>query len=284
MSSISLENLKLLDYNKNKISNFILVDGNCIKCSTIFTYSKVKKFLKNRVTRQDKKHLWDTCAKCWHLLNTSQDQLWVEKNRQMQTVVQNTLEQKTKNALGVSRAWTEERKRKASSLLKLRWKEKEFSNKALTNLSWTQTNNIKFQTIINKSIKTGGLKGIYKNVHYDSALELSFLLWCERNNASIRRYDGNAISYSDETNKVRKYVPDFIYNEDTIIEIKGLGLHYRRNETRICLKLKALTVYACLNNLKSETIFSNDQRLKLFYSKARKLHHALQQRGKLESS
>lgn len=276
MNSISLENLKLVDYNRNKISNFVLVDGNCIKCNAVFTYSSVKKFLQNRITKQNKKDMWNTCAKCWHLLNTREDQIWVGKNREIQSVVQNTPEQKAKNALGVSRSWNEERKQKASTLLKLKWKDKDFSNKALINLSWTQTNNIKFQTILNKSIKTGGLRGVYNNVYYDSALELSFLIWCEKNNVSIRRYDGDAINYFDENNKARKYVPDFIYNEDTIIEIKGLGLHYRKNEAKIHLKMKALAIYAYSHNLKSETIFSNDQRLKLFYAKARKLHHTLQ--------
>lgn len=276
MNSITLKELTNRNYNANGISNYKLI-GECIRCKYDFKYSSVKKFMRNRKNKVDKKELWNTCSRCWHNINTKENNEWIEKNRQAQIIAQNKPEQKYKNAIGVSKSWTDKRRITASKNLKERWKtDNAFASQALKNISWTDTQNDKFYEILNNSIKTGGLKGEYNNIYYDSALELSYILWCIDKNIPIERYKLEGIAYKDENNKDRVYIPDFIINSRTIIEIKGNGKYYHKNYQRNIKKFDALKQW-CQNNNKYDyrIIFQNDPELKHFYKKARKLHHEI---------
>lgn len=266
---ITFQELEERDFDKKYISNYKLVCDKCLRCGNYFEYSNVKKFLRNRVGKNKK--YWKTCQKCWHLINTVEDKNWIEKNRQSQLIAQNKPEQKAKNALGVSKSWTDKRKKEASRYLKNRWQnDLEFADKAIKNLEWTNGSDSKlFNTIINKSFGSGGLKGLYKNINYDSALELSFIMWCENNNISIVRFNLNSIEYKDENGKIRNYIPDFITQNSTIVEIKGLGLYNKINYNRNILKIEA----AKQHNLDYCIIFSDDNRLKKNYNIARRWHH-----------
>jgi len=266
---IVFEDFKNSGYDKKGITNYKLIDGSCGECGSKFEYSSVKKFLRNR----EFKHIeeWQRCSKCWLRFKTSENPEWIEKNRQAQLIAQNKPEQKRKNAEGVSKSWTKERKKKASTHLKKRWNNDDcFKKKALENLSWTQKNNDRFQQIMVKSIGSGGLKGKYNGIYYDSALELSFILWCENSNIRIKRYDEPPIKYIDENGIERLYFPDYIIKKDTIVEIKGEGLYYRKNYERNIRKIKKL------KSLKRETLilFGSDKIIKKNYNRARRLHHA----------
>lgn len=278
MSKKVVEFIDLLnsDYSQNKISNAKLINGVCVRCKKSFEYSRVKKFLRNRTTKLDKKHLWQTCQHCWLILNTIESEEWMEKNRKSQLIAQNKPEQKTKNAIGVSRSWTEERKYKASQLLKNKWEnDDKFKQAALNNISWTQTNNDKFRELMRKSIGNGGLKGTYKSIDYDSALELSYILYCFNNNIKIKRYDLPGINYLDENNQARLYIPDFIIDNYTIVEIKGLGLYYKINYNRNIKKIEALKIWTDKNNYDYRLILSDDKILIKNYNIARRLHYEI---------
>lgn len=79
--------------------------------------------------------------------------------------------------------------------------------------------------------KTGfGYKGYYKSIRYDSALELAFLKKFDKENdiSKIKRFKGYL---SDESGK--KYQPDFIINNKTIVEVK-----YNVDKAKYSIKAK----------------------------------------------
>jgi hypothetical protein len=260
MKYITQEYLIKHNYSTKGVSN-IPFKAKCQKCKNRFEYSSVKKFVQNR--RNISKDHWMLCQNCFLRFKTVDNKEWLEKNRQAQLIVQNKPEQLEKNRIGVSNSWSKERKTKASEYLKYRWNnDDQFKHNALKNL---QHNPSKF---IN-GIGSGGLKGEYKNIPYHSALELSFILWCGSNNIPIKRYDIDPIEYLDENKDKRKYYPDFIINDDTIVEIKGKGMWYQKNYERTICKIQEAK-----KQLKNYCIYYDiDDQTKLFYKKARRIHH-----------
>jgi hypothetical protein len=218
--------------------------------------------MKNRKNKLDKKFLWETCQKCWLIINTIEDPNWIKKNSESQIISQNKPEQIKRNRDGVRKSWDANRRNKASNLLKKKWKNDEaFAKNALKNLNCYNNAKIGFGT--------GGLKGYYNQIYYDSALELSFILWCEKNNINIQRYSKEPIEYIDENGDIRKYYPDFIINTNEIVEIKGSGLWYRKNYQRNILKIEAA-------KKKFDSfiiIFDNEESVKKYYKTARKIHN-----------
>ena len=238
------------------------ISGCCIKCDRQFTYSSVKKFMRNRHNKLGKKHLWQTCPQCWLLINTKEDKNWIKKNSEAQKISQNKPEQLQKNRDGVRKSWNSDRRQRASQILKDKWKNDEaFAKKALNNLQ--NINNVKI------GFGSGGLKGKYSNIYYDSALELSFILWCEYNKIKLKRYDLEPIEYSDEYGSIRKYYPDFIINSNDIVEIKGSGLWYRKNYERNILKFQAAKVFFDSYTI----IFDGDDCVREYYKTARNIHN-----------
>lgn len=254
MKEITYKDFENRKFNADKISNFKLTNGTCTLCQQTFEYSMIKKFLRNRI-RCDQKY-WSTCQKCFLKLRTVDSPEWIEKNSQAQLIAQNKPEQKIKNANGVSKSWTPDRKQKASENFKNR-----FANDPI----------FREKMICNPKVssKLGGLKGYYNNIKYDSALELSFIMWCEHNSIPIKKYDLDPMHYIDENNEHRSYFPDFIINDCDIIEIKGLGWFYHKNYKRNICKMQ----YAKKQFSSYKVLFDSDECLKTFYKVARKWHH-----------
>lgn len=272
---ITILELESRNYDSKNITNYIL-HGICSICNNNFTYSSVKHFLRSRKNKQDKKDKWKTCPKCWHCVNTSLDSNWIENNRNAQFIAQNKPEQKIKNAVGVSKSWDDKRREKASIHLKNRWKnDEDFAKKAISNINWTQNKNEYYRVMMSKSIHSGGNRGIYNNIQYESCLELSYILWCLSNNISIIRFNLSPIEYLDENSKIRVYLPDFIINNNTIVEIKGLGMYYQKNIERIPLKFNALKKWCEDNSFSCIMLLSSDDILKINYKKARNIHREI---------
>jgi DNA-directed RNA polymerase subunit RPC12/RpoP len=265
-----MEDFILRDFNSDSISNCKLINGKCCRCGEFFSYTAIKKFMANRKLRQDKKDQWITCQKCWHRIQTAEDKVWLDKNSAAQLIAQNLPEQKRANAAGVSKSWDDSRKKTASDFLKNRWiTEEGFAEKAMANINWTQQNDDRFSEMIQKTLGVGGLKGIYSGLFYDSALELSYIIWCQEKSIPIKRYDLEPIDYIDELGKERKYFPDFIIYDNTIVEIKGRGIYFKLNYERNILKLEA----AKKKFDKYLMIMDQDDCVKQNYNKARKIHH-----------
>lgn len=64
-----------------------------------------------------------------------------------------------------------------------------------------------------------GKKGWYNGVFFDSQWELAFWIYCKDHNISIKRNTDKF--YYELNNEWHYYLPDFIINENEIIEIKG---------------------------------------------------------------
>lgn len=78
----------------------------------------------------------------------------------------------------------------------------------------------------NKIVKNRRMNGyIYSNGYFSeilwqSSYELSYLIYCFENNIEIKRFDIEPIEYYYQ-NKKHHYFPDFIQNNELIIECKG---------------------------------------------------------------
>lgn len=82
---------------------------------------------------------------------------------------------------------------------------------------------------ISKNSKFGGYHpnsiknhhhGNYNGIHCDSSWELAYLVWCLEHNIPIKRCE--EVRYYKLNKNLRKYYPDFVINNNEIIEIKGL--------------------------------------------------------------
>lgn len=83
------------------------------------------------------------------------------------------------------------------------------SEKAKGNTNW-----------VNSLGKTGfGKRGYYKGIHCDSTYELAFIIYCLDHNINIKRCD--LVFKYIYNNAEHKYYPDFIIDDNLIIEIKG---------------------------------------------------------------
>lgn len=104
--------------------------------------------------------------------------------------------------------------------------------------------------------------GIYKNIRYNSALELAFVLKCHAENKLIANFDNFYISYFFRA-KDRKYFPDFLVNNTEITEIKSLGFLYEKKKLQIETKKKALEEFCVKNpNFTSKFITNKDIEVK----------------------
>lgn len=261
------ENVNTKHFNYKGLSNTPIKD-KCIKCRKEFEYKKLKKFIRNRLPLPITE--WCQCHKCFLKSRTGLNPKWIENNKRSQLIAQNKPEQKKKNAIAVSKSWDDKRKKKASKFLKNRWKnDKVFAQKAIQNLKRNDKEHIK------KTFGIGGLKGYYKNIFYDSALELSYILWCEQKSISIKRYDLDPIVYNIR-NKQKLYFPDFIVNEQLIVEIKGKGLYFAKNKLQNLAKTKQAKL---LLGDKYIILFDNNKEVKTNYKKARKLHYEIKKKN-----
>lgn len=91
-----------------------------------------------------------------------------------------------------------------------------------------------------------GWSGWYKGWYFRSLRELSFMInIIEKQNLQWRTPDKEfKISYVDYKGDTRNYFPDFIINENKIIEVKPLKLH---NTPKVLAKKLAAEKF-CLNN------------------------------------
>lgn len=104
-----------------------------------------------------------------------------------------------------------------------------------------------------KNHKHGYFKSEKQNIeiYYRSSYEEQFLQFCEDN---LEKYNivftaaNIRIPYKDYKNNDRYYIPDFIINDNILIEIKPKSLLYYSNNQ---LKIEALKTYCLTNNLKS---------------------------------
>jgi hypothetical protein len=173
----------------------LVVCYNCVKCGksghTQFRH------LKKRNT--DKPY----CNNCWLKMKTSENTAWLKKNSDTQKIIQNTDEVKNKNRKAVSLFW----KNNPEKIIEMR--KKILSNPNVKNYNY----NHGFFILENGN-----------KILFESNYELLYILYCDKNNILIRRFEDkdHFIKYKNSIkNKLCLYKPDFIINEKTIVEVKG---------------------------------------------------------------
>lgn len=266
------EELEATNFDRAGISNNRFT-GVCSCCGEPYSYSAVKKWTHSRTQMPEQKSNWNRCAPCWARIRQYDNPDWLEKNSKAQLIAQNRPEQKRKNAEGVRKSWTPERKAYYRETMLRRWENSTDAEKTsmTSGLEWTKGRGDKFQDIMRRSIGVGGYKGVYNGIHFDSALEMSFLMWCEEEGIEVRRYDMMPIPYTAEDGKERNYYPDFIIGKDTIVEIKGTGLYYRKNFERNEKKIDALKEYCYNMGTEYRLIFEKDVSVRKHYRTARRI-------------
>lgn len=233
-----LENKRLQnEYNKSYIQIF------CEKCNAEYV-TIIFGFFK----RRHKNPVCNVCYRKYYLY----DETWRENNSKAQKISQNKPEVlKRQSEIQKERHKKPGLKEKYIEIGKKLWENPEYRKK-----------------VIGKS----GLskRGVYNNIHYQSLVELSYILWCEKNNVNIINYDKEGISYNWE-GKQKRYYPDFIVDSNTIVEIKGSGSIYRRFLEKNQEKFKVLEKWCSENNYKHKIIFDKELGITL-RKEAKKIH------------
>lgn len=96
-----------------------------------------------------------------------------------------------------------------------------------------------------------GWKGWYKEHYFRSLRELMYMIQLDEQNIVWSTGEKISIEYVDWQGTDRTYRPDFIVNNDTVVEIKPTKLF---KSPQVQTKLKALIEYAATNSLKYELI------------------------------
>jgi hypothetical protein len=104
-----------------------------------------------------------------------------------------------------------------------------------------------------KNPRSNHYTGVYGGICYASSLELAFIMKCIENNISIKKFDLQPIEYELD-NKQRLYYPDFIINENQIVEIKHFGFIYEKKKDEIEAKRKYLEFW-CIQNKPYSPLF-----------------------------
>jgi len=103
-----------------------------------------------------------------------------------------------------------------------------------------------------------GVSGWYNGWFFRSLLELSFMInYIEKNNICWESAEKNKfkIKYIDYKNSERTYIPDFILNDNLLVEIKPKRLV---NTPLIKLKTRAAKLFCKKNNMKYKIFTEND--------------------------
>lgn len=111
--------------------------------------------------------------------------------------------------------------------------------------------------------------GSYNGLKFDSLNELAYILSIESRCGKIERFNKSGIQYFDSNGKKRIYIPDFIVDDQFIVEVKGR--HRNFNVADVELKCQALEAYAKTIGLNS--LFIWDSMIDAsFHKEARKIY------------
>lgn len=199
------------------------------------------------------------------IINNSE--VWREKNRQAQLKAQNRPEVLKKNSLSQKRRHADPKvKEQYRRIGKKLWENKEYAEKVANSLRKKWEDAEYAERVISNSKQQ--YHGEYKNLKYQSLVELAFILWQKSVNKKIERYNLKGIKWNNN----RSYYPDFIVDNDVIVEVKGGPsgwMHQRKEE--IILKQNALIAW-CDNNKYSQRLVFKKDIPENFYRKAKEIH------------
>ncbi|MAH43748.1 hypothetical protein CL614_08590 [archaeon] len=199
------------------------------------------------------------------IINNSK--VWREKNRQAQLIAQNRPDVLAKQRLSQKRRHADPKvKEHYRNIGKNLWKSKEYAEKVSKGLKKKWEDPEYADRVISNSKQQ--YHGEYESLKYQSLVELAFILWQKSVNKKIERYNLKGIKWNNN----RNYYPDFVLNDDIIVEVKGGPdgwMHQRKEE--IILKQNALIEWCSKNNYSQRLVFKKDIPVN-YYSKAKEIH------------
>lgn len=235
---------------KKGISNCFF-KTNCKDCGEIFSSGEIKNFRKRSIL-----NLEPLCRACYLQIRCYKNPEWKKNNSKSQKIAQNKPEQKLKNAIGVSRSWTKERRLKNSKFMLQRWENssQEDKDSMLKGFLWMQQTEDGYRDFVLKSIAKKQKHGSFFDVPYESLLELGFLLECHLRNLNVERWY-KPIPYVNFDNKNKLYYPDFLLEGRVIVEVKGHIFKGENGEKNFKCKTESGKRFALKNNLKYRLFF-----------------------------
>jgi hypothetical protein len=166
----------------------------------------------------------DICGECYVPKFVTKQPEWKQNNSRAQFIAQNKPEQKKKNSDAVRNFWLTH---------------PEIVKQVSEKMKFIYENDINYQNAVSGSKYKGTIINRFGKIYFHSLLELNFIIHCEVNNEvfKLTRWNEKGIEYYYD-NKKRLYIPDFILNDNKIVEVKG-GYYLFKDKEKIFLKSEA---------------------------------------------
>lgn len=254
------------EYQLTSVSKKSIVQITCQYCT--------QKYIALAFKLAFRKHKISACALCYREHHQYDDE-WRKQNSVKQKIAQNketTLQKHRENSrkLWVGARGVLMREAHKKSVSRPAYKEK------MTNIM-----RAKWESDPEYRNRVCG-KGVYKHtglydleLSYHSKLELAFILQCIESKRRIKRCDIHVDYFDSETNTTRKYYPDFIVDDTTIVEVKGQRW-IDISPIIFAAKCDAIVMYAQKHNLQFRVVLDID--LKQYIKQANIYHETQKQK------
>lgn len=196
---INFNDALLITQNEEEIKTKKLFYGICEICKNEFMFS-----IQRLRYRKWKKQI---CGKCYVPNFVTKQKEWIEKNRQAQIIAQNKPETLKKNSESVKRFWKNhpEVKKRIGKKISILHQDENYRSR------------------VHGSIYKGKIETKWGLIRFESLLELNFII-NKTNDETVqnfKRWDKSGILYLRNDGKYSRYYPDFIINNERVIEIKS---------------------------------------------------------------
>lgn len=223
---------------------------NCQECMSK-SDSRLSKMIKRKFFA-----LEPICSNCINKVVANTDK-WKKTNSEAQLIAQNKPEVKEKNRKAQLERFRDPKviKRHSEASVKM-WKNPEYRKK-MERIAKEKWKNPEYARKVIQNSKSGGLKGFYKELYYDSGYELAWLMILESKGKLSNVKRANIyIEYKNTNNKTSHYYPDFILDEKYLIEIKGYGPWV--DKSNVSKKNEAAKLWCKENNMRYRLIEFKD--------------------------
>lgn len=223
-----------------------------------------------------RKHREQLCTKCYARKYIYDNPTWRANNSAKQLISQNRPETVAKHSENSRLLWVGERGDAMRAAQFRTVSKPEYKDKM------AQIMRNKWASDKNYRAKVNG-KGVYchngiyqQTISYDSKLELAFLLWCSDNEKNVVRCEFSIPYVDPEDGKEHDYYPDFIIENNSIIEVKGQRWIDASPNTYKA-KIEALMNYCIDRGLSYRVVLDGD--LKAYAKRATEYHETQKQKN-----
>lgn len=209
------------------------------------------------------------CSKCI-LKEVTNTEEWKKTNSDAQFIAQNKPEQIEKNKQAQLKRFEDPKIRELyiENGKKL-WENIEYREKK-SKIALDKWDDPEYARKVIENSKTNFKTGFYKGIYYNSGYELAFLLKSEsEDNFDKVKRPYFFILYKDKKGIARHYYPDFIFDDNILIEVKGYGPWVDLDN--LSLKNKAAKKWCKENGFEFRVVEKQD--LQSYYIKKAKQVH-----------